>query len=58
MSPKRDLVGHSARREEESGLFASELGHMSLEGEHGGLIVDVVADRGLDGVLVHVLGRD
>ena len=58
VSSESDLIGHSARREEEGGLFASELGHMSFEGEHARLMVDVVADGGENSILVHVLCRD
>ena len=58
VSSEGDLVRHRAGREKEGGLFASELGHMGLEGEHARLMVDVVADGGENSILVHVLCRD
>ena len=53
-----DLVGHGAGGKEESRLFTGQLGHVGLECEGGGLVVDIVAEGGERRIEVHLLGRD
>lgn len=58
MCPEGDLVRHGARGQEERRVFAGQLGHVCLEGNGRGFMIDIVAKGRERSIGVHLLGWD
>lgn len=58
MRAQGDLIGHSARRDEEGSFFAGYLGHMCFKSESGRLMVHIVTQGSKRSVFVHFFCRD
>jgi hypothetical protein len=58
MCTNGQLVGHCTRRDKQGGFLPEQSCHVGFEGGTGSIrhMIDVVSERGLNGVLVHLPG--